>query len=870
MGLNKNNNRRLLFRIAKNNLLTKNLSSLFSALSILLAVVLVSTLSLYLVGYQFAEQQILDKMQHVIYLNVTADLAEELGNDERIDISIPYKYNDTDFQTGDVSYHFTFFGSHDGPIETYQLAEGAAPQKYNEIAADKAFLEALKKESAGGLAADSKPTPDSDSAADLKPTPDSDSSADSKPASGSDSALDSETTNLLGSTVTLDTGNGTEDFIITGLTENAQTPSSYSIYVSREFAETSGVMAQIPFDALVRLRDMEGMPYSAFTTLVYQIAADYGIERPNVNTNGKFEESLQRGNSGLLVVLFAAFLLFFAGGLVIYSIFYFSVMSRVRQIGQFQTIGMTPLQVRKMIRREGWLLCGISIPLGLLLSGIIAYFLLPEGWNLKNYGTVCLLVTAAACLIVQFSISRPAAAAAKISPVDAAKTTGSDREYSGRSKKRGRHADAANAAAPWQTVSPAQITSRPRRPLSPCTLARLEGQSSRKKWWLTTASLAFGGILFMVASSWNASWDEEAFSRDGDFQKGEYVLSYLYSHTAPKTYGITDMQLTGHLSKDLERRIRQIPHVKDVLTTHSVSGVVELDGLTFSLSFYPITKEDSEYFGLDAQGNNTYEYLAGHDAVLVTKPDLYETLTGAEFEPGKILTVRYFDGEEHTAELEIAAVTSESVKSPLNAPDEFCIADVTVEKLWKDMNTANRFTISAEDYEAYGLQIEEDLKELIAGYDDLSLFTLREKILEDSGNIRSYQTQIYGLSLFVILFSIFNLLNTLISSFAARKKELSMLESVGMEQKQLHRMLLWESFFLALPNLAFTLTAGSLAGYGFVRYMQRSAGYLHYHFPAAAVLLYIGAMFLLPMLVSFLCLKSQDKTALVERIRYQD
>ena len=657
MGLNKNNNRRLLFRIAKNNLLTKKLSSLFSALSILLAVVLVSTLSLYLVGYQFAEQQILDKMQHVIYLNVTADLAEELGNDERIDISIPYKYNDTDFQTGDVSYHFTFFGSHDGPIETYQLAEGAAPQKYNEIAADKAFLDALKKESAGGLAADSKPTPDSDS------------------------ALDSETTNLLGSTVTLDTGNGTEDFIITGLTENAQTPSSYSIYVSREFAETSGVMAQIPFEALVRLRDMEGMPYSAFTTLVYQIAADYGIERPNVNTNGKFEESLQRGNSGLLVVLFAAFLLFFAGGLVIYSIFYFSVMSRVRQIGQFQTIGMTPLQVRKMIRREGWLLCGISIPPGLLLSGIIAYFLLPEGWNLKNYGTVCLLVTAAACLIVQFSISRPAAAAAKISPVDAAKTTGSDRAYSGRSKKRGRHADAANAAAPWQTASPARITSRPRRPLSPCTLARLEGQSSRKKWWLTTASLAFGGILFMVASSWNASWDEEAFSRDGDFQKGEYVLSYLYSHTAPKTYGITDMQLTGHLSKDLERRIRQIPHVKDVLTTHSVSGVVELDGLTFLQSFYPITKEDREYFGLDAQGNNTYEYLAGHDAVLVTKPDLYETLTGAEFEPGKILTVRYFDGEEHTAELEIAAVTSESVKSPLNAPDEFCIADVTVEKL---------------------------------------------------------------------------------------------------------------------------------------------------------------------------------------------
>lgn len=193
-----------------------------------------------------------------------------------------------------------------------------------------------------------------------------------------------------------------------------------------------------------------------------------------------------------------------------------------------------------------------------------------------------------------------------------------------------------------------------------------------------------------------------------------------------------------------------------------------------------------------------------------------------------------------------------------------------MEKLWKSINTAESFTIAAEDYEKNGLQVEADLRELTNEYDDLSLLTLREQILEDSGLIRSNQTQIYGLSLFIILFSLFNLVNTLISSFAARRKELSMLESVGMEQRQLRRMLLWESLLLALPNLVITLTAGSLAGYGFIRYMQRTAGYLHYRFPLGAVLLYIGAMVLLPMLVSFCCLKSQDKTALVERIRYQD
>ena len=72
MELNRNNNRRLLFRLAKNNLLSKKLSAMISVLSILLAVLLVSTLSLYLMGQHFAEQQILTKMQHAIYMHVTA------------------------------------------------------------------------------------------------------------------------------------------------------------------------------------------------------------------------------------------------------------------------------------------------------------------------------------------------------------------------------------------------------------------------------------------------------------------------------------------------------------------------------------------------------------------------------------------------------------------------------------------------------------------------------------------------------------------------------------------------------------------------------------------------------------------------------
>ena len=163
---------------------------------------------------------------------------------------------------------------------------------------------------------------------------------------------------------------------------------------------------------------------------------------------------------------------------MVYSIFYFSVVSRIQQIGQFQTIGMTPGQVKKMIRREGLLLSAFSIPSALLVSGITAYSLVSDGWSFKNYLVISVLTSIAGCFIVQISISRPASVAAKISPVEASRIVNSkvkEKPYNYKHKY-----------------------------LSPYTLAKIECRNNRKKWWLATVSLAFGGILFMVASTWNS------------------------------------------------------------------------------------------------------------------------------------------------------------------------------------------------------------------------------------------------------------------------------------------------------------------------------------------------------------------------------
>lgn len=371
----------------------------------------------------------------------------------------------------------------------------------------------------------------------------------------------------------------------------------------------------------------------------------------------------------------------------------------------------------------------------------------------------------------------------------------------------------------------------------------------------------------MTAATWMASWDDEAYSRQNGFQDNEYHISYLYDHSYPKTYGTTEMQLTGHLSEELYQQISAIPHVEHVAVEHSAFANISYQGASFLQSFYPLTADSEEYFTLEAEGNNSYDYLSEHDGILITNSTFSESINGIDFQPGDTVTLHYFDGEEHTVKLEIAAVSEEYVDTGNDRPT-FCMADTTMQKLWNGMNTASMFYITADNYTEYGAAVEEEIRSIVEQYDDLSLWTLREQSLEDSSAIRQQKQQIYGISILLILFSIFNLINTVISGFATRKREFSVLESLGMEQRQLRKMLFCESIIQMLPSLILTLSVGTLAGFALIRFLRQSATYLQYTFPIMAAIFYLFALLGLPLILTAECLRTQEKIPLVERIRY--
>ena len=120
--------------------------------------------------------------------------------------------------------------------------------------------------------------------------------------------------------------------------------------------------------------------YGDIGSAAAQICADAGIGQP-LSLNEAFI-SLSRP-SGLLVAAAAAGLaiVIMAGILVIYCIFYISIISSVKEYGQLRTIGMTAKQIKQLVFREGTLLALAALPMGLTAGIVLSYVLIPQGFR---------------------------------------------------------------------------------------------------------------------------------------------------------------------------------------------------------------------------------------------------------------------------------------------------------------------------------------------------------------------------------------------------------------------------------------------------------------------------------------------------------
>lgn len=150
---------------------------------------------------------------------------------------------------------------------------------------------------------------------------------------------------------------------------------------------------------------------------------------------------------GMMLSAVVFVLLFVVSGyLLIYNIFDISVMQDVRQYGLLRTIGTSTRQIKKIVNRQAIWLTLIGLPLGLIFGFLVSKMLLPvvmkffqanslKAMKVSVSPLIFLIAAVFTIFTVIISTRKPAKKAAKISPLEAIRYTGQENKKTKKTKR---------------------------------------------------------------------------------------------------------------------------------------------------------------------------------------------------------------------------------------------------------------------------------------------------------------------------------------------------------------------------------------------------------------------------------------------------
>ncbi|MDN0044899.1 ABC transporter permease [Mediterraneibacter glycyrrhizinilyticus] len=781
--------------MSRQSLKTGRMRNIFVSITIVLAAALLTAILMFVQGQRTETARELSHVQQVGYYNLTDDQVQALASDERIAYQIRVKTGVLSDMDGFSAMPY-YVSEMSDEIRIGELTEGTLPEKENEAAVQGAMLERMG----------------------IEPK--------------------------VGSSVTLDFYDGTEEtFTVSGILAGGEEAKQFSVFFSEEYAENGSQLKDMPYEVYAKIYGAADMYPDELREVMYLIASDAGIEREYVNPSKAYLDSLTIDSQQILLCVLVGGVILLACVLVIYGVFYLSVIGRIHQFGQLRTIGMTKKQLKKFVSREGRLLFLRSVLIGIVIGGVAGYFMKPRGFSILNTLIIAAAVFVIIYIITMLSVHKPAKIAGNVSPMEALRYVPQDgmKQTSGRKQC---------------------------RDLTPAGLGIMNFSRNRKKAAITMLSLGLGGILFMTAATYMSSFSKESYARQGDFQESEFIISYSPSAVELNENGLSGMQAGSPLGDEM---------IGEIASIDGVEQITERKGFGVQYDFpqhnndiiYPLTEEELQGIGSYLEeGTADMEALLSGNQVLVAENDIVEEIYGWRFQVGDTVTLRYYDGSGmREKEVEIAGMLNGAFNRDHNGIEGWFVMPEQTLLDWISYDSINSSLLISTD-PAKETKVGESLEQIVGDRSELTMETLAERRIAYEQSADQIFGAISGLAIFIMMFSILSMMNTLITNIVTRKQELAMLESIGMSKGQIRKMLLGESLLLVGVTVGVTMTIGTLCGYILCR-MLRGIGavYMQFRFPFEFALGYVVVLILVPLLITIVSMKSFAREALVERLR---
>ena len=265
------------------------------------------------------------------------------------------------------------------------------------------------------------------------------------------------------------------------------------------------------------------------------------------------------------------------------------------------------------------------------------------------------------------------------------------------------------------------------------------------------------------------------------------------------------------------------------------------------------------------EGNVTYEELKSGDKVILDRALLHWY---PDIKVGDKLKLNIHDGDNtFQKEIEVAAIGEYG--TGLTNYNCLIMAKEGAEKLTINNSSSYFQVIADKDYDE---ALEASLQAIVDGSGRLQMRTWKNEYDTWENAIQMTRGACYAFIIILAAISIMNLINTMIKSVHVRKKELGMMQAIGMSDRQLMKMLQLEGIFYTVGTLIISIGVGSLAGYPLFLYAKRTGMFdiSTYHYPVTAAIIIILTLFVIQMLLAIFIAKSVRKDSLIERIRFSE
>ena len=645
-----------------------------------------------------------------------------------------------------------------------------------------------------------------------------------------------------GQMVALDLGNGEKPYTVTGILEAENDSRIFTVWIPE-----AAVEPESPHELRFRFAESQGMEPARLRADIERFFAEMGIPEEQTFYSSNYFDMVDIYLGSGLEIYVLAVLIAIICAIVIYNIFYISVMGKMREYGRLKVLGTTPKQLKRVVQRERRFLTAIAIPLGMVCAAMIALIAVPGYWpwgdNLRSGALVALLT----CLTVRIATRKPMAMAGKVSAIEAVRTT---------------------AYSPEQGRG---VSKRLHRRLTMPRLAWMNFSRNRKKAFVTALSLSLTGILLLCVSAYTNSVDvkEMAQSQFGD--RSQYLLQYEDF----AGWEFVEMQRENPLSEALQEKLAALPSVDYVtaysLTCVEIPAISAIPGNSEHEPFVVrgISQEDmAEMYGGGGvlEGTADYRQLLDGDGILVCPAggalkEIYRT----SYQVGDTVTLSCYNGQSKTYTV-MGIVQDVQIGSSSHF---FILPEEELSALYPEIadftGYVNLHTKQDSDQLRRAVfSAVSDQRVAISGLDDLSA--------ELERGLRGELTRDYGILAFIFVFSLINLANTLITNLLTRQQEFGVFQSVGMSDRQLSNMLSFECLYYVGIALLVTLTLGTACSLAVCRAFDRIGmfGTLTYHFPALQVLLFGAALLLVQGVFSACAVRYTRRLSLVERIKTVD